>query len=112
MAVDNPHVIDAVGIERETRDVILTISDHLDWNQEREESHLLTLQAKLNSYLHFVLSGQLIKSYPDAIGLLPVISVVAKFPLSPVGEAFIRRISEVLDDQGISFRFKVFDNAQ
>jgi hypothetical protein len=48
MAVDDKNVIDLVSISPEGK-VVLTISDHLEWNTEND--HLLILQDKINLYL-------------------------------------------------------------
>ena len=41
MSVENFKVIDVVGIDK-NESVILTVSDHLEWDEENE--HLLILQ--------------------------------------------------------------------
>ncbi len=45
-------------------EVVLTISDHLEWNDENE--HILTLQEKINRYLGFIQCGQLHERYTHA----------------------------------------------
>ena len=57
-----------------TGDVILTISDHLDWSDS--SSHQLLLQVKMNRYLAFIESGEIEQSYPSAKGRAVVIEVV------------------------------------
>ena len=52
-SIDQTDKIDFVTIEYKTGDVLLSISDHLSWDQDEGE-HLLMLQAKLNTYLAFV----------------------------------------------------------
>jgi hypothetical protein len=67
MTVEDFDKIDFADIDRESGNVNLTISDHLDWNENKGE-HLLALQNKLNSYLEFVESGQIYVKLPSAIG--------------------------------------------
>ena len=43
MTVEDIDKIDRIGIDRETGDVHLVISDHLDWDQNEGE-HLFVLQ--------------------------------------------------------------------
>lgn len=62
---------------------MLTISDHLDW--DNEQGHLRTLQEKLNLYLAFIESGELLVKYPQAAGRHRRIDVV--FRVQPAGEA-------------------------
>jgi len=58
MSIEQADKIDFVNIEDKTGDVLLSISDHLSWD-EGEGEHLLMLQAKLNTYLAFIEGGQM-----------------------------------------------------
>jgi uncharacterized protein DUF6572 len=49
MSVDQARTIDFIGVDKSTGDLILTVSDHLDWKDSGK--HQLLLQAKINSYL-------------------------------------------------------------
>lgn len=55
--IDNPNVLDAVGINEETQAIELHINDNLDFSNEEE--HLKMLQNKLESYLAYVQNGGL-----------------------------------------------------
>ncbi|MGO8134287.1 DUF6572 domain-containing protein, partial [Rhizobium ruizarguesonis] len=57
MALDETNVIDAIGVDKATGELVLTITDHLEWKGSDSE-HLLLLQEKLNTYLGFVESGE------------------------------------------------------
>lgn len=98
MAIDNVEIIDLIGIDKRTDKVILTISDHLDW--EDETSHILLLQDKINSYLRFIESGEIYESYPDAKNRAIVIQIVKKYSLTPKGEEFIRSAKCIVEDAG------------
>lgn len=63
MSVENTQVIDLIGFEESTGKVILTIADHLPWD---DSEHLPLLQKKLISYLAFIESGEIYESYPRA----------------------------------------------
>jgi len=41
MSVEQTEVVDAIGVEKATGDLILTISDHVEWDPGKE--HLLIL---------------------------------------------------------------------
>ena len=105
MAVDNPHVIDAVGIERASGVVALTISDHLEWDEDNQ--HLVLLQEKINRYLAIIESGELFEAYPQAVGKPLRIDVVCKY--SPTGDAerFLAAAREVIEQTGCSFAWRV-----
>jgi len=106
MTVEDVDKIDFVTGERQTGDMILTISDHLDWD-ENEGEHLLVLQKKLNTYLEFIESGRIYAKVPQAVGRKIVIQVMGKFPLSEEARKFFefvpRRTARVSED---SVRYK------
>lgn len=106
MSVENTNTVDFVAIDKLGR-VVLTISDHLDWSKELE--HLYLLQGKINAYLSFIESGELMQEYPDAGGRTPVIEIVTKF--NPPDNArttqeFFIHVTELLKESGIQFQRK------
>ena len=76
MSVDNPNVIDFIS-EQDDDKVVLTISDHLEWDDE-DNNHLYLLQEKVNAYLSAIESGQVDKAFTSAMGRKPIISVIMK----------------------------------
>ena len=99
MAVDNPNMIDAVGTHRERGDVVLSISDHLPWDESN--NHLAILQVKLNRYFDFIEDGQLAQEYPIAKPCVPVrIEVVFKYSPSHAGLQFLNQVREVAEKAG------------
>jgi hypothetical protein len=107
VSVENAQVVDAVGVENSTGRVVLTISDHLDWQAEGE--HVLALQEKIDAYLEFIQSGQLLESYPEAQGRQFVISIMAKHPLSSAGQLFLEAATNVVREAGFELRFRLFE---
>lgn len=101
VSVDNADVIDLVGVDQHTGHAVLTVSDHLAWDSDE---HLLTLQDKLNAYLRFIESGDLVRRYPEAKDRVPQITVVLKYPPSGNGLRFLERVSRVIESGGILFR--------
>jgi hypothetical protein len=97
--------IDAIGLDRQTGHVIMTIADGLDW--EDEEKHLLLLQGKLNVYLRFVQSGEILESYPQAEGRRITISVVLRCPPPPIGLEFFQEVEKRIAPLGLQLRTKV-----
>jgi hypothetical protein len=94
MSVEDVDKIDLVTGERKTGDMILTISDHLDWG-ENEGEHLLVLQKKLNTYLEFIESGQIYANVPQAAGRK--------------AKKFYRLAGEAIEDAGFSLRFELLE---
>jgi hypothetical protein len=74
MSIKQSDIIDIIGTERMTGEVVLTIGDHLDWSDS--VAHQLLLQTKLNRYLAFVESGEILRSYPNAEGRRITFNVV------------------------------------
>jgi hypothetical protein len=104
MALDNLDAIDAVGIERGSDFVALTILDSWDWHDER--SHLLALQSKLNCYFRFIETGQIWRSYPEAVGRQIVIDVIGKFPLPQIAIDLLHRASDVCSELNVKIRHR------
>src|SRR5260370_34389724 len=105
MAVDNPDVIDAIGIERASGVVALTISDHLEWDEANQ--HLLTLQEKINRYLAFIESGELLASYPKAVGRQVRIDVVCKYQPPEMATRFLDQARKLIEQAGWSLSWRV-----
>jgi hypothetical protein len=108
MTVEQENIVDFVGIEKLTNQVVLTIADHLQWVNTHE--HLLILQGKLNSYLRFIESDELIEEYPKAYSKQPVIEVVFKYTPSADAITFLERIKEVIENAKIFFKWKVLES--
>jgi uncharacterized protein DUF6572 len=105
MSVEQEAVVDAIGVETGSGTVVLTISDHLQWDESNE--HLLTLQNKINRYLAFIESGELLKKYPNAEGRPVRIDVVCMYEPTPIGRAFLSRAESTIISAGVSFGWRV-----
>jgi len=101
MAVDDFERIDIVSSDDEGS-VVLIVSDHLDWSDSI--SHQRTLQRKLNVYLVFVKSGELLEKFPDAVGKPVVLRVVALHAPDPDGAEFLRRVRVAIEHAGLGFQ--------
>lgn len=106
MSIEDENIVDIVGIDKSQPTVVLTISDHLDWSDSIH--HQKVLQSKLNRYLAFVESGELLESYPAAKGLGVRFSVVFKFRPDPAGEEFLKRATAVIESAGFAISTEVF----
>jgi len=105
MTLDNSKVVDAVGTDKLTGAVVLTIIDYWDWSDVR--GHLLALQEKLNSYFEFVESGQIYQSYPEAQGKSVCIDIVSRHAIPAAGETFLRKASDVAAKIDLSITSRV-----
>ena len=107
MSVDQTNVVDAIGVDNSTGDLVLTIMDHLEWIGNDNE-HLLLLQEKLNTYLSFVESGDLLESYPNAKGRAVLIDVVCKYPPSQQAQGFYNQVTQIVEGVGMKLRHRLF----
>lgn len=64
--VHNPRVVDLIELDRETGQVVLVMLEQRPWGSD--PAQLRQLEAKLNSYLSFVLDGFLARHYPEYEG--------------------------------------------
>jgi hypothetical protein len=106
MSIEQLDVVDVVSIDKQTGHVILTISDHLDWSDNI--AHQTALQAKLNKYLSFVESGEILARYPEAKGRPVAIKVVFRCKPDKEGWSFISRAKEIIESAGFTLRHEVF----
>ncbi|MEZ5363690.1 MAG: DUF6572 domain-containing protein [Bryobacterales bacterium] len=83
--------------------MILTISDHLDWSDSLE--HQTLLQTKLNSYLAFIESGEILEHYPDARDRAVALRVVFKYDPDASGNEFLRRARSIVESAGFALRW-------
>jgi hypothetical protein len=108
MSIEQAKTVDAIGIDNETNNVILTISDHFDW-LENTNNHLFLLQEKLNSYLSFIESGEIIDVYPDAKNRKIAIDIVCQYPLNEQAQEFYQKVEKIIKDAGIEFRYRLLN---
>jgi hypothetical protein len=106
MSVDNPNVIDLVSIDKD-ENVVLTISDHLEWDDDNE--HLLVLQEKINAYIGSIESGELYENYPDAKSRTILISIALKYSPNNDGAEFLERVRKILVPAGYNFQYEKLD---
>ena len=106
MSVEQTDVVDILGIDRKSGHVVLTISDHLDWSDS--VGHQTILQKKLNTYLAFVESGEILEKYPDARNRAVAFRVVFQVPPDESGQAFVARARQVIESAGFTLRDEVF----
>lgn len=109
MALENPSVIDAAGVEKSSKCVVLTIADSWDWSNERE--HLIALQDKINTYFEFIESEQVWERFPDAAQRNVAIEVVSRYPLPVSAEALIERARQIAAELGASIRHRFYPSS-
>lgn len=109
MALEDSNVVDAAGIEKATGFIVLTITDAWDWTDE--QAHINALQAKLNNYVQFVKSGEILDTFPEAAIKPVIIDLYFQLPLPPIGEHFLRHANSECEKHGIKVRYEIFPDS-
>ncbi|RSD27812.1 DUF6572 domain-containing protein [Mesobacillus subterraneus] len=105
MGLEDSNSIDAIGVHREQNCVTLALIDSEGW--ENEKQHLIMLQEKLNSYLNFILSGEIYSSYPDAKGKNVEINIYFKYDFPEKCKIFLGNVEELMTTEGITLSHRV-----
>ncbi|WP_217475634.1 DUF6572 domain-containing protein [Stutzerimonas stutzeri] len=108
MSIDQSETVDIIS-QAPDGTVVLTISDHLEWDAENE--HLLLLQEKLNSYFRFLESGEIYESYPCAKGANFLLSLVCQFRPTEVALGFLERVRSIAESAGCGFSWGPLNGA-
>jgi hypothetical protein len=108
MSVNDSRTVDAIGVDKTSGEAVLTVTDHRAWN---DAEHLGLLQDKLNMYLAFTQSGEILESYPDARGRAIRIDVVCKFEPDKLAEEFLLRARTIVRDAGLALTWRVPNSA-
>jgi hypothetical protein len=103
MSVDNSNTIDIASLDREANVVCLTVSDHLPWAASLD--HQFILQEKLNAYLRFIESGELIEKFPDYEGLPVLIDVRFLHAPDEAALLFLGKAQTAIEKAGFSFSY-------
>jgi hypothetical protein len=106
MAVDQSDVVDFIGIDPDTGAVRLGITDHLGWADDERE-HARRLDDKLGTYLHFIRSGQLERTYPHVQGRRVGIDLYLRFVPSRRALRFLDRAQDRVEAAGYDFSYSV-----
>jgi hypothetical protein len=106
MTIEHAGVIDGMGADKKNGALVLLIADHLAWD---DANHAGLLEKKINCYLDFIRSGQILEHLPDAGGRVIRIELVHKY--EPIGPAvrMLDAVQEQLARVGIAFVFHGLD---
>jgi hypothetical protein len=102
MSIEQLDTVDFIGLSKESNDVCLGVSDHVNWDNEL--AHLTLLQEKINKYLSFIESGEINDSYPDAKGKRVTIEVILKYPPTENAIKFFKSVKQMLNQSGYGFQ--------
>lgn len=101
MTIEDTQTLDGAGIDEDTNETVLVISDHLSWQNEGE--HFTLLEKKLSSYIDFVRSGQIYEVLPSSRGLPIRIRLIHEHAPTSSALAFLRAAQKQLAEIGFNF---------
>jgi len=107
MTIEQTNVVDILAIDKATGNVKLVITDHRDWGVDSDE-HLRLLQEKINTYLRFIESGEMLEARPDTRGRDVVIGIVGQYPLSEEAQGFFNAAQDVVKKAGLGLEFELY----
>lgn len=105
MSINQTNTIDVISTTPDGK-VVLTISDHHSW---QESWHLQLLQDKVNSYLHFIESGQIFEDYPNAVARELIIDIAMQYQPTSEATSFLEKVKDVVQAAGFGFRWRVLN---
>ncbi len=107
MSITETNKIDIVGTRPGSRVVRLVIADHLDWKDF--QGHAELLQAKVNTYLEFIESGQMQRTTNPPMPADPQVEILLTAQHTPSDEAerFLAQVTNFLQQSGIGFKVEV-----
>jgi hypothetical protein len=111
MSVDQEEVVDAIADDKDSDKVLMFIMDHLPWDKSVEQ-HAHKLREKINGYLSFVESGELVRSRPSAKDRKVAIRVIGKYPLNETAEKFYKLAAEKLSEVGFELKFDLTEKRE
>jgi len=107
VTISDAKTIDIIATQPGSDLVKLVIADHLPWEDVHAHSHVL--QAKINTYIAFVESGQLqrVKEPPIPDSPRVCIALAALHTPPAAAQEFLGRVKAFLASQGIQFDLDV-----
>ena len=103
MSVEQIDKIDFISTTDEEK-VELTISDHLEWDEEN--NHILVLQNKINAYLDYIQNGQILEIYPNLKNNDIIISLMMKYNPNEKALAFLSHCEKFMETLDLAFKWK------
>jgi hypothetical protein len=103
--VENPTTVDLVTYDPASGEFALIMTEDREWDGSADR--VLQLQEKINTYLSFLLDGQMAREYPESVG--KPVRIQLDCVAEPDGNAahFIELVREKLRSERIRFVVKL-----
>lgn len=109
MGLEHAGVLDFFGFNPASGEVLAVMVEKRPWNQP--ELQLFQLQEKLNSYLSFILDGEMLETYPQFEGKPVRLRLECANRPGPEFTRFLEVVREQVALQEIAFEVLVSDSA-
>ncbi|SAK96818.1 hypothetical protein AWB77_05658 [Caballeronia fortuita] len=107
MSLRDVDAVDYIGINILFKRVYVGLFDDLDRRDENEHRDLLT--KKIDRYIRYIRSGQLLLNYPKVRGYEIVLEYVSMHPMTPSGLEFWKSRERVLGEAGYKAHIRGVD---
>ncbi|SAK61465.1 DUF6572 domain-containing protein [Caballeronia ptereochthonis] len=107
MSLRDVDAIDYIGVNVLFKRVYVALFDDLDWREE--QAHQKALTKKIDRYISYFRSGQLLLNYPKVRGYEIVIEYVSTHPMTPTALEFWKTRERVIADAGYKVHIRGVD---
>src|ERR1700746_3247325 len=105
----NPAVIDLIGVDQKTSEVLLVMNEPRPWDGRHEQLH--EMQEKFNAYASFILDGEMIGAHPELAGRTARIQLRCEYMPGKEALALLQAIHDQLELQAIRVEVVVADRS-
>jgi len=99
LGIANPAVIDLFGVDQKSGDVLLVMNESRSWTGGDGQLH--ELQEKFNTYVSFILDGEMTEAHPELEGRSARIELRCRHLPSDEALALLQAIHDQLELQAI-----------
>ena len=109
MGILNDDVIDFTGYSEKDEILTLIISDQYYWDDREElaKAHAEILTDKINAYVGYIFSEQILEDFKDVVVKKVCIEIVQPGEFNPYGKAFFQDIQNFLAEHNIEITYRI-----
>jgi hypothetical protein len=97
--IANPAVIDLLGVDQKTSEVLLVMNEPRPWDGGHDQLH--EVQEKFNAYASFILDGEMTEAHPELAGRTARIQLRCEYMPGKEALALLQAIHDQLELQAI-----------
>jgi hypothetical protein len=109
IGIANPAVIDLLGVDQKTGEVLLVMNEPRPWDGGHEQLH--EMQEKFNAYASFILDGEMTEAHPELVGRTARIELRCQHMPNEEALGLLKAIHDQLELQAIKVQVVVADRS-